>query len=77
MSENANPSNSTNDKIATLTKEAENLKLKLEEERQKLNDVARKLKKTQQQQQQQTKMIMKCLFISFICGRTLGNDNVH
>lgn len=32
--------NNTTDKIATLTKEAENLKLKLEEERQKLNDVA-------------------------------------
>lgn len=35
-------SNNLNDKIASLTKEAENLKLKLEEERQKLNDVARK-----------------------------------
>lgn len=32
--------NNTSDKIAALTKEAENLKLKLEEERQKLNDVA-------------------------------------
>lgn len=32
--------NNTSDKIASLTKEAENLKLKLEEERQKLNDVA-------------------------------------
>lgn len=32
--------NNTVDKIAALTKEAENLKLKLEEERQKLNDVA-------------------------------------
>lgn len=31
---------SNNDKIAALTKEAENLKLKLEEERQKLNDVS-------------------------------------
>lgn len=30
---------SNNDKITALTKEAENLKLKLEEERQKLNDV--------------------------------------
>lgn len=35
-------SQSNNDKIAALTKEAENLKLKLEEERQKLNDVNRK-----------------------------------
>lgn len=35
-------SNNTNDKIAALTKEAECLKVKLEEERQKLNDVARK-----------------------------------
>lgn len=34
--------NNAADKIAALTKEAENLKLKLEEERQKLNDVARK-----------------------------------
>lgn len=34
--------NNTSDKITALTKEAENLKLKLEEERQKLNDVARK-----------------------------------
>lgn len=33
--------NNTNDKIAALTKEAESLKVKLEEERQKLNDVAR------------------------------------
>lgn len=30
--------NNTSEKIAALTKEAENLKLKLEEERQKLND---------------------------------------
>lgn len=42
MTESTNQSNSTSDKIAALTKEAENLKLKLEEERQKLNDVARK-----------------------------------
>lgn len=34
--------NNTNDKIAALTKEAENLKLKLDDERQKLNDIARK-----------------------------------
>lgn len=40
MTEVANQPNSTSDKIAVLTKEAENLKLKLEEERQKLNDVA-------------------------------------
>lgn len=38
MTESTNQSN--NDKIAMLTKEAENLKLKLEEERQKLNDVS-------------------------------------
>lgn len=38
MTDTINQSN--NDKIAALTKEAENLKLKLEEERQKLNDVS-------------------------------------
>lgn len=32
------------DKVSVLVKEAENLKSKLEEERQKLNDVARELK---------------------------------
>lgn len=36
--------NNTSDKIAALTKEAENLKLKLEEERQKLNDESCKCK---------------------------------
>lgn len=36
--------NNTSDRIAALTKEAENLKLKLEEERQKLNDESRKMK---------------------------------
>lgn len=39
MTETAQPNN-TIDKIAILTKEAESLKVKLEEERQKLNDVA-------------------------------------
>lgn len=39
MSE-APQANNTNDKIAALTKEAENLKLKLDDERQKLNDIA-------------------------------------
>lgn len=43
MTDTTNQSN--NDKIATLTKEAENLKLKLEEERQKLNDVSCKTEK--------------------------------
>lgn len=38
MTDTTNLSN--NDKIASLTKEAESLKLKLEEERQKLNDVS-------------------------------------
>lgn len=38
MTDNSSQSNS--DKITALTKEAENLKLKLEEERQKLNDVS-------------------------------------
>lgn len=42
MTDTTNQSN--NDKIAALTKEAENLKLKLEEERQKLNDVSCKRK---------------------------------
>lgn len=43
MTDTTNQSN--NDKIAALTKEAENLKLKLEEERQKLNDVSCKYDK--------------------------------
>lgn len=38
MTDTTNQSN--NDKITSLTKEAESLKLKLEEERQKLNDVS-------------------------------------
>jgi guanine nucleotide-binding protein subunit beta-5 len=37
------PACSTTDKISALTKEAETLKAKLEEERQKLNDVTRKI----------------------------------
>lgn len=44
MSE-ANQVNNSGDKVASLMKEAENLKQKLEEERQKLNDVTRKMKK--------------------------------
>lgn len=39
MTEVANQVNNSGDKVASLLKEAENLKLKLEEERQKLNDV--------------------------------------
>lgn len=39
MSEVANQVNNSDDKVANLMKEAENLKQKLEEERQKLNDV--------------------------------------
>ena len=39
MSEVANQVNNSSDKVASLMKEAENLKQKLEEERQKLNDV--------------------------------------
>lgn len=39
MSEIANQVNNSSDKVASLMKEAENLKQKLEEERQKLNDV--------------------------------------
>lgn len=35
-------SNNVNDKLASLMKEAETLKSKLDEERQKLNDVTRK-----------------------------------
>lgn len=34
--------NSTSDKLAALSKEAESLKTKLEEERHKLNDISRK-----------------------------------
>lgn len=41
MSE-SNQVNNSGDKVASLMKEAENLKQKLEEERQKLNDVTRK-----------------------------------
>lgn len=39
MTEVANQLNNSGDKVASLMKEAENLKQKLEEERQKLNDV--------------------------------------
>lgn len=39
MTEVANQVNNSGDKVASLMKEAENLKQKLEEERQKLNDV--------------------------------------
>lgn len=42
MTEVANQVNNSGDKVASLMKEAENLKQKLEEERQKLNDVTRK-----------------------------------
>lgn len=41
MSE-SNQVNNSGDKVASLMKEAESLKQKLEEERQKLNDVTRK-----------------------------------
>lgn len=41
MTEVANQVNNSGDKVASLMKEAENLKQKLEEERQKLNDVTR------------------------------------
>lgn len=40
MTDTSSQLNNTSDKLATLTKEAENLKLKLEEERQKLNDTS-------------------------------------
>ena len=49
-------SSSTNDKIAALTKEAESLKVKLEEERQKLNDVACKY----------ASHLVVCLFFVFL-----------
>lgn len=42
MTEVASRINNTNDKVAMLIKEAETLKSKLEEERQKLNDLNRK-----------------------------------
>lgn len=44
MTEVANQINNSGDKVASLMKEAENLKQKLEEERQKLNDVTCKPK---------------------------------
>lgn len=44
MTEVANQINNSGDKVASLMKEAENLKQKLEEERQKLNDVTCKQK---------------------------------
>lgn len=44
MTEVANQLNNSGDKVASLMKEAENLKQKLEEERQKLNDVTCKRK---------------------------------
>lgn len=65
MTENANQSNSTSDKIANLTREAENLKLKLEEERQKLNDVARKLKKNNNNNEPTNMMTKIPQFICF------------
>lgn len=40
MSDSTNQPGSSCEKLALLTKEAESLKLKLEEERQKFNDVA-------------------------------------
>lgn len=40
MTESGSQSNNTSDKVATLQKEAEMLKAKLDEERQKLNDVS-------------------------------------
>lgn len=43
MSEVINQVNNSDDKVASLMKEAENLKQKLEEERQKLNDVTREI----------------------------------
>lgn len=39
MTEVSNQVNSSGDKVASLMREAENLKVRLEEERQKLNDV--------------------------------------
>lgn len=39
MTESSSQANNTSDKVATLQKEAEMLKSKLDEERQKLNDV--------------------------------------
>lgn len=45
MTEVAHQVNNSTDKVNSLMKEAENLKQKLEEERQKLNDVTCKQKK--------------------------------
>ena len=49
MTEVANQVNNSCDKVNSLMKEAENLKIKLEEERQKLNDVTCKQKNIQKQ----------------------------
>lgn len=54
MTELANQVNNSADKVASLMKEAETLKQKLEEERQKLNDVTCKLRRVLSRKQQQT-----------------------
>lgn len=51
MTEVANQINNSGDKVASLMKEAENLKQKLEEERQKLNDVTCKQNNEREKQQ--------------------------
>lgn len=78
MTDTQNQSN--NDKIAALTKEAENLKLKLEEERQKLNDVTRKLENLCHTMNPTYSLRPRTFcfhcFSVIGCG-TFGNDNVH
>lgn len=54
MTEVANLINNSGDKVASLMKEAENLKQKLEEERQKLNDVTCKKKVKNNEKQKQS-----------------------
>lgn len=70
MTEVANQVNNSGDKVNSLMKEAENLKIKLEEERQKLNDVTCKQKYIQKQHRHWRFHLMKnfCL-VSSIADR--------
>lgn len=73
MTDTTNQSN--NDKIAALTKEAENLKLKLEEERQKLNDVSCKYdKKTKNTAVCKAWSSSRCFYFIFFKCRRWRND---
>lgn len=71
MTEVANQINNSGDKVASLMKEAENLKQKLEEERQKLNDV------TCKKNQRKTKTNLKVFIIFSVKYRgSLGSHKL-